>query len=74
MRYVYRVRVRVEELPVIECVEWGGCERFVWSVYALGFLTVAGLSIWPILSLRRTLDRLRRRALLDAEDSTEVPT
>ena len=56
---------------MIECVEWGGCGRFVWSVYALGIGTILGLGIWPLISLGRTRKSLAERARLEMEHTDE---
>ena len=34
---------------------------YVWSAYAVTFAALVCLGIWPLLSLRATMRRLRRR-------------
>ena len=36
---------------MIECVEWGGCGIFVWSVYGLSLITFIMVGGWPIFNL-----------------------
>ena len=44
-----------------ELFAMGGHGVYVWSAYAVTFAALVGLGIWPLVSLRATMRRLRRR-------------
>lgn len=46
---------------VTELIEMGGHGVYVWSAYALSFAALIGLGIWPLVSLRATIRRLKGR-------------
>ena len=46
---------------VTELLEMGGHGIYVWSAYALSFAALVGLGVWPLVSLRATIGRLRER-------------
>ena len=46
---------------MIECVEWGGCGIFVWSVYGLSLLTFIVVGGWPIIHLFRTKNQIYKQ-------------
>ena len=53
---------------MIECVEWGGCGIFVWSVYGLSLLTFVVVGSWPIFDLVRTRKQIGQQLFLDSLD------
>ena len=46
---------------VTELLDMGGHGVYVWSAYALSFAALVGLGIWPLVSLRATIRRLKER-------------
>lgn len=44
-----------------ELLAMGGHGVYVWSAYAVSFAALVGLGIWPLVSLRATMRRLRQR-------------
>ena len=46
---------------VTELLDMGGHGIYVWSAYALSFAALVGLGIWPLVSLRATIRRLKQR-------------
>lgn len=46
---------------VTELLDMGGHGVYVWSAYGLSFAALVGLGIWPLVSLRATIRRLKRR-------------
>ena len=46
---------------MIECVEWGGCGIFVWSVYGLSLLTFIMVGGWPIVNLWKTKNQIYKQ-------------
>ncbi|MCY3837719.1 MAG: heme exporter protein CcmD [Gammaproteobacteria bacterium] len=44
-----------------ELLHMGGHGVYVWSAYALSFAALVGLGVWPLVSLRATIRRLRER-------------
>lgn len=44
-----------------ELFAMGGHGVYVWSAYALSFTALVGLGIWPLVSLRATIRRLKGR-------------
>ena len=56
---------------MIECVEWGGCGIFVWSVYGLSILTFVVVGSWPIVDLMKTKTQISKQLCLDSMDTCE---
>lgn len=52
---------RLDVEVVTELLHMGGHGVYVWSAYALSFAALVGLGIWPLVSLRATIRRLKRR-------------
>lgn len=52
---------RLDIQVVTELLHMGGHGVYVWSAYALSFVALVGLGIWPLVSLRATIRRLKRR-------------
>ena len=44
-----------------ELFAMGGHGIYVWSAYALTFAALIGLAIWPLVALRATVRRMKRR-------------
>ena len=52
---------RLDFEVVTELLHMGGHGVYVWSAYALSFAALVGLGIWPLVSLRATIRRLKER-------------
>ena len=52
---------RLDFEVVTEWLHMGGHGVYVWSAYGLSFAALVGLGIWPLVSLRATIRRLRER-------------
>ena len=46
---------------MIECVEWGGCGIFVWSVYVLSLITFIMVGGWQIFNLWKTKNQIDKQ-------------
>lgn len=46
---------------VSELLAMGGHGVYVWSAYAVTLTALVGLGVWPLLTLRATMRRLKRR-------------
>ena len=46
---------------VTELLDMGGHGVYVWSAYGLSFAALVGLGIWPLVSLRARIRRLKGR-------------
>ena len=44
---------------VTELLDMGGHGVYVWSAYALSFAALVGLGVWPLVSLRARIRRLK---------------
>ena len=52
---------RLDPQGVTELFAMGGHGIYVWSAYALTFAALIGLAIWPLVALRATVRRMKRR-------------
>ena len=52
---------RLDFEAVTELLDMGGHGVYVWSAYGLSFAALVGLGIWPLVSLRARIRRLRKR-------------
>lgn len=52
---------RLDFEAVTEWLDMGGHGVYVWSAYGLSFAALAGLGIWPLMSLRARIRRLKER-------------
>ena len=52
---------RLDFEVVTELLDMGGHGVYVWSAYGLSFAALVGLGIWPLVSLRATIRRLKVR-------------
>ena len=52
---------RLDVEVVTELLDMGGHGVYVWSAYGLSFAALVGLGIWPLVSLRATIRRLKQR-------------
>ena len=44
-----------------EFLHMGGHGAYVWSAYGISAIALAGISVWPLIRIRKTSARLRRR-------------
>ena len=46
---------------MIEFLAMNGHGVYVWSAYGLSLLVLVGVGLWPLVTMRATVRRLRRR-------------